>query len=147
MTNNTERLTVLLVAAVLLPQGASARTRPAAPLANVPPVQVTTCLLNSIPFSRDVDQPSETVAARLWFGITNTAQQPATEVTLRVKYGADVETVVERGTFSTGVRVERTSDILAFAPWTGTAPDCTVVSTRFADGTAWLPANNLPGSG
>ena len=60
-------------------------------------------------------------------------------MTLRVEYGTDVETLVERGTFSTGVRVERTSDILAFAPWTGAAPDCTVVSTRFADGTAWLP--------
>src|ERR1700722_6980726 len=143
MTHNSRRFTVLLATAVLLPNVASARTQPADPLARISPVQVTTCLVDSVPFSRDVDQPIETVAGRLWFSLRNTAQQPATEVTLRVKYGADVETLVERGTFSTGVRVARTSDILAFAPWTGAAPSCTVVSTRFADGTAWLPPSNL----
>jgi hypothetical protein len=143
MTNDLARCTFLLATTVLLPHAASAGAQPADPLARTSPVQVTTCLVNSVPFSRDVDQPIETVAGRLWFSLKNTSQQPATEVKLRVKYGADVETLVERGTFSTGVRVERTSDILAYAPWTGAAPTCTVVSTTFADGTAWLPPSNL----
>ncbi len=148
MTNTIRRCTVLLATAVLLPQVAAARTEAAEPLASVSPVQVTHCLLNSTPFSRDVDQPSELVAGRLWLRFRNTSQLPATEVTLRVKYGANMATLVERGTFSTATQVERTSDILAFAPWTGRAPDCTVVSTRFADGTPWLPASNLQfGSG
>jgi hypothetical protein len=146
--NNSVRLAVLSATAALLPNVASAGTQLADTLAAASPVQVTACSVNSATLSRDVDQPSETVAGRLWLRFKNRSQQPATEVTLRVKYGADVETLVERGVFSTGVRVERASDLLAFAPWTGAAPDCTVVSMKFADGTAWLPASNLPrGSG
>jgi hypothetical protein len=143
MTHNSGRFTFLLATAVLLPHVAYAGTQPADPTARLSPVQVATCLVNSAPFSRDVDQPIETVAGRLWFSLENTSQQPATEVKLRVQYGTDTETLVERGTFSTGVRVARTSDVLAFAPWTAVAPTCTVVSTKFADGTAWLPPSNL----
>jgi hypothetical protein len=145
MTNNSGRFTILLATAVLWPHVASANTQPADPVTRVSPVQVTTCLVDSVPFSRDVDQPIETVAGRLWVSLKNTSQQPAAEVTLRVKYGTDVAMLVERGTFSSGVRVERTSDVLAFAPWTGSAPTCTVVSAKFADGTAWLPPTSVGG--
>ena len=40
-------------------------------LASLSPVQVTACRLSSTLFSRNVDQPSEAVAGRLWLSIKN----------------------------------------------------------------------------
>jgi hypothetical protein len=108
------------------------------------PVKVTSCKVASDLLSLDVDHPSETVAGQLWYSLRNEWSEPATEVRLRVGYGVVSQTIVERGVFSRGARIQRSSDILAFAPWIGNTPQtCSVVGVKFANGTAWMqPADN-----
>jgi hypothetical protein len=133
----------LLATVLLVPSAARAGTQAAEIGASTAPVRVTSCRVTSELLSTDVDHPSEQVADRLSFRLTNISSSVATEVGLRVQYGALTQTLVERGMFSTGVRVERTSEIVAFAPWIGVTPKaCTVISVKFANGTAWIAPNN-----
>ena len=145
MMNKPGCFTLLLATALVLPNGAPAGAQTTDKLAHASPVQVTSCRVASDLLSVDVDHTAEVIAGRLWLTLENELPEPATEVTLRIRYGDIVETLVERGVFSTGARVNRISDIIADAPWVGSKPDsCAVVAAKFANGTAWVPASDSP---
>jgi hypothetical protein len=145
MMNKSGCFTLLLATALVLPNGAPAAAQTTKTLEHAAPVHVASCRVASDLLSVDVDHTAEVVAGRLWLILENVQPVPATEVTLQIQYGRIVETLVERGVFSAGSRVKRTSDIIADAPWVGSEPDtCAVVSVKFANGTAWMPASDIP---
>lgn len=141
MTISPGTITAVLATALAMStvRGAQAQTGDA--VGRSSPVKVTSCKVISQPLSaEEVDRASDIVAGRLWFSLTNEWPEPATEVKFRVQYGAFQATVVDTGFFSQGVRIEGTSDVTVFSPWVGIDPQaCTVVSVKFANGTAWMP--------
>jgi hypothetical protein len=142
-------ITAVLATALSMSTAMRAGVQTTAAAERSSPVKVTSCKVTSELLSTDVDHPSEIVAGRLWFSLTNEWPEPATQVKLRIRYGALQSIIVEFGDFSRGVRVERTSDVTAYARWVGNAPQaCTVISVKFANGAAWMPAaDDAPGAG
>jgi hypothetical protein len=148
MMNKPGYFTVLLATALVLPNATRVGAEAPDTLAQLSPVQVTSCSVRTALLSRDPDGPAEPVAGLLSFSLKNLRLEPATEVTLRIQYGGLVETLVERGIFSTGARIDRTSDITENDPWAGARPTCAIVSVKFANAATWIPASDLPlGSG
>jgi hypothetical protein len=106
------------------------------------PVRVASCLVAIVPrYVADIDDPSGPLAGALSFTLMNSLSQTATEVDVQIKYGSVERTLVERGVFSSGVRIERSADITAGALYSGPEPErCAVVAVKFANGTAWMPS-------
>ena len=145
MTIGLRAITAFVASALTVSTATWAGAQTTEALQRSSPVRVTSCKVTSQQLSTEVDRASDIVAGRLWFSLVNESPQPATEVKFLVRYGALKATVVETGLFSQSVRVEGTSDVTAFAPWAGIDPQaCTVVSVKFANGTAWMPPAEGP---
>jgi hypothetical protein len=138
------RFALLVAAALMLPNSAPAGAQTIYSPVDAPPVQVTACRVAvDLPSIEETKHTDAAVAGPLWITFKNAWPEPATEVTLRIKYGDTTSTLVERGLFSTGASISRTSDTIADVPWAGSKPEtCAVASVRFANGTAWMPAHD-----
>jgi hypothetical protein len=70
-------------------------------------------------------------------GFSNRRSVASTDVRIAVRYQGTLVTIVERGIFAPGTRIERTSsDFSGVLPGSDSA-DCRVVAAKFSDGTLW----------
>jgi hypothetical protein len=66
----------------------------------------------------------------------NLSSKPAVSVRFLVENGRDAQTIVDKGTFSTGISIEH-GFILRGGTGSGTAATSMVQQVDFADGTSW----------
>lgn len=71
-------------------------------------------------------------------GFVNEARQAVTEVDFRISYAYRTETIIDRGKFSPGVRINAIFDNFMGTNFFREEPDaCAIVRVKFADGSVW----------
>jgi hypothetical protein len=122
--------------AVLLTESLAAANSPS--LVAGAPIRIERCAIES----RSVDpDPFNGFRSQLAtgpsIGFSNRRSVASTDVRIAVRYQGTLVTIVERGIFAPGTRIERTSsDFSGVLPGSDSA-DCRVVAAKFSDGTLW----------
>jgi hypothetical protein len=105
------------------------------------PINIATCSVDPVVTQSGGDViTQEIIATQIHVSFTNAGSKPISSVAFAVDEDGTTTTIVERGTFSPGVAIERY--------WRGDrslqAVSCSVNAVLFADGTSWT---NQPASG
>lgn len=99
------------------------------------PINVASCSVQPVtapvPFSNGIP-----TSGSLSISFQNQNEEPVTSVAFNVSDGSTTQKIVETGTFSKGVTIEKNEDAPAFIADYG-AVNCTVASVAFADGSVW----------
>lgn len=105
------------------------------------PINIATCAVDPVIAQTSGDANyQETISTQIHVAFINAGSKPISSVAFAVDEDGTTSTIVERGTFSPGVAIERY--------WRGDRSlqdvSCSVNSVLFADGTSWT---NQPASG
>jgi hypothetical protein len=98
------------------------------------PINIATCTVDPVVMQTSGDATfQEIIATQIHLSFTNLGSKPISSVAFAVDEDGTTSTIVERGTFSPGIAIERY--------WRGDrslqAVACSVNSVLFADGTSW----------
>jgi hypothetical protein len=116
---------------------ASALAVPQTGVATSAPVAVSTCAITDLVSPALMAEFGPPVSSRaLQLSFRNGADVTATQVTFDVAHDGTHTTVIDRGRFSTGSRIDHVFDDVAGA-YGGSDAVCTVTAVTFADGARW----------
>ncbi len=121
---------------------------PSVARAQTPPVSVRTCtVLAYAPSSKNEffylqsgppSQSNRAYADGLHLAYVNTSRKMMSRVGFRVTYGGHAERIVDTGTVSPGVTIDKTFGEFSGQPYLGSLqPTCTPIGARFKDGSVW----------
>jgi hypothetical protein len=105
------------------------------------PVAVTSCAADTVaPTTAFAPVPIQ--FGNVYLSFTNTSSVPAKNVELLVGYNGTVQTFDTAGTFSPGIRIERSASTIPFV--NATDVTCQVAKVDFSDGTSWTAPDLAP---